>query len=186
MLSRRQARINLKEDIIALGVSVFLAWFLFYSEALTELLAATEAGKILESFVVGIFFTSAFTLAPASLFLVKLSQILSPWSVAIFGALGAMCGDLVLFLFIRDRLAGDIKALFPKSVVRHFLNSFHLGFWKWLAPLLGALIIASPLPDEFGISLLGLSRVKIAILLPVTFLMNFLGILLITAIASAL
>ena len=172
--------------MLAVAVSVFLAWFLFYSDMLTSLLAATEAGKILESFVVGIFFTSVFTIAPAGVFLATLSHTTSPLAVAIFGALGAMCGDLVLFLFIRDRLAGDIKALFPKSVVRHFLNSFHLGFWKWLAPLLGALIIASPLPDEFGISLLGLSRVKIAILLPVTFLMNFLGILLITAIASAL
>lgn len=186
MLSRRQARINIKEDIIALGVSVLLAWFLFYSEALTNLLAATDAGKIFESFVVGVFFTSAFTLAPASIFLAKLSQVISPWLVAFFGALGAMCGDLILFLFIRDRLASDIKALFPKGVVRHVLRSFHFGFWKWLAPLLGALIIASPLPDEFGISLLGLSRVRIAVLLPIAFVMNFLGILLIAVVTSAL
>lgn len=183
MLSRQQARINIREDIIALGVSVLLAWFLFYSEALTNLLAATETGKILESFVVGIFFTSAFTLVPASFFLAQLSQVISPWLVAFFGALGAMCGDLILFLFIRDRLASDIKALFPKGVVRHVLRSFHFGFWKWLAPLLGALIIASPLPDEFGISLLGLSRVRVAVLLPIAFVMNFLGILLIIAVA---
>lgn len=186
MVSQKQARANIKEDMVALSVSVLLAWFLFYSEALTNLLAATETGKILESFVVGIFFTSAFTLAPAAIFLAELSQTISPWAVALFGALGAMCGDLILFLFIRDRLAGDIKALFPKSVVRHFLNSFHLGFWKWLAPLLGALIIASPLPDEFGISLLGLSRVRITVLLPIAFVMNFLGILLVAAVAHVL
>lgn len=175
----------MREDMIALGASVLLAWFLFYSEALTNLLAATDAGKIFESFVVGVFFTSAFTLAPASLFLAKLSQVISPWTVALFGALGAMCGDLILFLFIRDRLASDIRALFPKAMVRHVLRSFHFGFWKWLAPLLGAVIIASPLPDEFGISLLGLSRVRVAVLLPIAFIMNFLGILFITAVARA-
>lgn len=186
MLSRTKARQNIKEDIIAVGVSVLLAWFLISSGAFSGLIASTDAGKIFESFVIGIFFTSAFTLAPAAIFLAELSQAISPWAVALFGALGAMCGDLILFLFIRDRLAGDIKALFPKSVVRHFLNSFHLGFWKWLAPLLGALIIASPLPDEFGISLLGLSRIRVAVLLPVALVMNFLGILLITAVANVL
>ena len=177
MLSRAHARKNLKEDLIAIGVGVVLAWLLMSSGALAGLLAATDAGKVFESFVVGIFFTSAFTLAPAAIFLTELSQNISPWMIALFGALGAMCGDLILFLFIRDRLAEDIKGMFPKSAVRRFLNSFHLGFWKWLSPILGALIIASPLPDEFGVSLLGLSKTRIAVLLPVAFVMNFLGIL---------
>lgn len=181
-----KARKNIKEDIIAVGVSVLLAWFLISSGVLSHFLAPTDTGRIFESFVIGIFFTSAFTLAPAAIFLAGLSQTISPWTVALFGALGAMCGDLILFLFIRDRLANDIKALFPKSIVRHFLNSFHLGFWKWLAPLLGALIIASPLPDEFGLSLLGLSRTRIAVLMPIAFVMNFLGILLVASVAHAL
>ena len=186
MLLRARAKMNLKEDLVAIVASVALAWFLISSGALATLLAATDAGKIFESFVVGIFFTSAFTLAPAGILLAELSQTVSPWVIALFGALGAMCGDLILFLFIRDRLAEDIKALFPKSAVRRFLNSFHLGFWKWLSPMLGALIIASPLPDEFGVSLLGLSRVRIVVLLPVAFVMNFLGILVVAAVAYAL
>ncbi|MDO8620490.1 MAG: hypothetical protein Q7R64_04040 [bacterium] len=186
MLSRAHARKNLKEDLMSVGVSVLIAWFLISSGALSDFLASTDTGMVFESFVVGIFFTSAFTLAPAVIFLAELSQNISPWTVALFGALGAMCGDLILFLFIRDRLADDIKALFPKRAVRHFLNSFHLGFWKWLAPLLGALIIASPLPDEFGLSLLGLSRTRLAVLLPVAFVMNFLGILLVAGVASVL
>mgnify|MGYP001604981296 CR=1 FL=1 len=186
MLSRAKARVNIKEDLVAIGVSVLLAWVLITSGLFAGLLASTDAGKIFESFVVGFFFTSAFTLVPAAVFLAELSQTISPWSVALFGALGAMCGDLVLFLFIRDRLANDIKALFPKAAVRHFLNSFHLGFWKWLAPILGALIIASPLPDEFGVSLLGLSRTRIAVLLPVAFVMNFLGILAVATVANTL
>lgn len=186
MLSRAHAKKNLKEDLVNVGVSVLIAWFLISSGALSDVLASTSAGMVFESFVVGIFFTSAFTLAPSAIFLGELSHHISPWEVALFGALGAMCGDLILFLFIRDRLASDIKALFPKRAVRHFLNSFHLGFWKWLAPLLGALIIASPLPDELGLSLLGLSRTRLAVLLPVAFVMNFLGILLVASVAHVL
>jgi len=180
------ARRNLREDLISLSISVFFAWLLISSGALSLLLASSDTGKIVESFIVGIFFTSAFTIAPAAIFLAGLSETLSPWTVALVGALGAMCGDLILFLFIRDRLAGDIEALFSKKAVRHFLNSFHLGFWKWCAPLLGALIIASPLPDEFGLSLLGFSRTKVALLLPVAFLMNVIGILAVVGVANAL
>lgn len=186
MLTRAEARRNFREDIVAICTGIVLAWVLITSGMFAELLASTDAGKLFESFFVGLFFTSAFTLAPASVFLAELSQTISPWTVATFGALGAMCGDLVLFLFIRDRLADDIKGMFPKIAVRRFLNSFHLGFWKWLAPLLGALIIASPLPDEFGISLLGLSRTRVAIFLPLSFAMNFLGILAVAAVASVL
>lgn len=186
MMSRARAVKNLREDIVSVGVSVLIAWFLISSGAFSSILADTDAGRIFESFVIGIFFTSAFTLAPAAVFLGELSQHVSPWTVALFGALGAMCGDLLLFLFIRDRLADDIKAMFPKRAVRHVLNSFHLGFWKWLAPILGALIIASPLPDEFGLSLLGLSRTRLAVLMPVAFVMNFLGILLVASIAHTL
>ena len=186
VISKAQARKNLKEDAISIGVSILLAWFLISSGYLAKLLLLSDAGQIAQSFIAGIFFTSAFTIAPASVFLAGLSQTAPLYTVAFFGALGAMCGDLILFLFIRDRLAGDLKGFFRGKATRHFLNSFHVGFWKWLAPLIGGLIIASPLPDELGISLLGLSRTRLAVLLPISFVMNFLGVLLVAAVAGAL
>ena len=60
--------------------------------------------------------------------------------------------------------------------MRIFMRSMHFGFMKWLSPIIGALIIASPLPDEFGITLLGLSKLKIMVLLPIALVMNMLGI----------
>jgi hypothetical protein len=41
---------------------------------------------------------------------------------------------------------------------------------------LGALIIASPLPDEFGLALMGISRMRALVLMPISFVMNALGI----------
>ncbi|HEY4478659.1 MAG TPA: hypothetical protein VI775_02350, partial [Candidatus Paceibacterota bacterium] len=52
----------------------------------------------------------------------------------------------------------------------------HFGFLKWLSPLIGAFIIASPLPDELGVALLGMSKIRIAVLIPLSFTMNILGI----------
>jgi hypothetical protein len=127
--------------------------------------------------VSGIFFTSAFTIAPASVALSHLaSTSASIGIVAFWGALGAMCGDLMLFFFIRDRFADDLIASVKPSFAKHVLHSFHLGFLKWLSPLIGAAIIASPLPDELGLTLMGLSKTRVAVLLPVSFVMNMIGI----------
>ena len=80
------ARRNLREDLISLSISVFFAWLLISSGALSLLLASSDTGKIVESFIVGIFFTSAFTIAPAAIFLAGLSETLSPCTVALVGA----------------------------------------------------------------------------------------------------
>jgi len=186
MISRAVARKNLRDDVVNIVIGIFLAWFLISSGALDALFSISSRAYIAAIFIAGLFFTSAFTLAPAAIFLAELAQHAPPLTVALIGALGAMCGDLMLFLFIRDRFTEDVKGVLGRKTVQRILNSFHLGFWKWLAPLLGALIIASPLPDEFGLSLLGLSQVRIGILLPLTFVMNFLGILSVVVAANAL
>jgi hypothetical protein len=141
---------------------------------------------ILASFISGIFFTSAFTLAPASVSIAHIAQT-SPLSGVVFwAALGAVCGDLILFFFIRDRFADDLINSMRPSTVKHFFHSLHFGFLKWLSPLIGALIIASPLPDEFGIALLGMSKIKTIVLIPVSFFMNMLGIYILIAFSHLL
>ena len=51
--------------------------------------------------------------------------------------------------------------------------------------LLGGLIIASPLPDELGISLFGFSKAKTSWFVPLSFTFNFIGIVLIGLVAQA-
>lgn len=186
MIARAQAIKNLKEDAVSVVVSIALAWFLISSGMIAQLLSTSGTGQVTQSFVAGMFFTSAFTIAPASVFLIQLTHDMSIYLIALFGGLGAMCGDLIMFLFIRDRLADDIRGVFRGKSAGRFLNSFHTGFWKWLGPVLGGLIIASPLPDEIGLSLLGLSKIRLRVLLPISFVMNFIGILALAGIASVL
>ncbi len=175
MRSRKKAKRELLKDIIFIMFGVVIAIAMSSSGLLDEFIHLLRT-DILASFVAGIFFTSAFTLAPASVALVHVAQEGSVGTVVFWGALGAMCGDLLLFFFIRDRFADDIIQSIRPSIARHFLKSFHFGFLKWLSPLLGALIIVSPLPDEFGLALLGMSKTKIALLMPLSFVMNILGI----------
>lgn len=159
--------------LILVGTLVALAFA--RSGALDALLAAvgrTEAA----AFLAGVFFTSAFTLAPAAIALARIAMGAPFVDVALWGALGALCGDLIIFFFVRDRFADDLVHSFRPSLMRRIMASFHLGFMKWISPVLGALIIASPFPDELALALMGLSRTRLVILIPVSFAMNWLGI----------
>jgi hypothetical protein len=70
----------------------------------------------------------------------------------------------------------DLLKLRKRKRLRQLLEG--RGF-RWLTFFAGGLVIASPLPDELGISLLGLSRVRIRWFVVVSYAFNFLGILLI-------
>lgn len=174
--SKKKNGYALFHDVLMIAVGIAIAILLVKSGILDLLINAVRDYYVIASFIAGIFFTSIFTIAPASIALVHIAQDAPIPGVVIFGALGAMCGDLILFFFIRDRFAEDLMKTMKKSTVRHILHSFHFGFMKYISPLIGALIIASPLPDEFGITLLGMSKVKTIVLLPISLLMNTFGI----------
>lgn len=177
-LRRKKARNDLMKDFLFIFIGAILALALSYSGIIGGVIKLL-GNTAIASFVSGIFWTSIFTIAPASVAFAHIAEYAPSIAVALWGGLGAMCGDLVLFFFIRDRFANDLIDSIKPKVAKHILNSFHLGFMKWLSPLLGALIIASPLPDELALTLMGLSKVRVAILIPVSFVMNTLGIYLI-------
>lgn len=163
-------------DIVMIIVGIIIAIIIVKTGLLDMVINAVKDYYILASFISGIFFTSAFTIAPSSVALVHIANYAPLPGVVVFGALGAMCGDLILFFFIRDRFSKDLMATIKPKTLHYIFHSFHFGFLKWLSPILGALIIASPFPDELGITLLGMSKVRTAVLLPVSFVMNMLGI----------
>lgn len=163
-------------DIVMITCGVIIAIFLSRTGIFDLIINNFINHYILASFVAGIFFTSIFTIAPASVALVHISEYAPLNGIVFWGALGAVCGDLILFFFIRDRFTEDLKRAIKPSTLIYIAKSFHFGFLKWLSPVIGALIIASPLPDEFGITLLGMSKIRLSFLIPIAFAMNMLGI----------
>lgn len=166
---------ELTKDLLLIIIGFGCAILLSRIGALDAIITFLGDG-IIASFVAGIFFTSAFTLGPASIALNHITSYTPLHTVALWGGLGALCGDLILFFFIRDRFTADLMHAFKPSFVKHVFRSLHFGFLKWLSPIIGALIIASPLPDEFGIMLMGMTKTRLAVLVPVSFVMNVVGI----------
>ncbi len=155
----------------------------------------TEAGKNLihifsklgyfGSFVAGIFFVSTFTVAPASIVIFKFAQIYNPILVAITAGLGGVVGDYLIFRFLKDNIFHEIRPVFMKLGGSYIVRLLGTPYFGWLAPVLGAIIIASPFPDEIGVGLMGISKLKNWQFLIITFLLNSLGILTIVTLAKS-
>lgn len=174
------------EDIAIIVLSIFTAIILVQTQVLANILSSTQEYKLLGSFLAGMFFTSIFTTAPSIVALGEIAQMQSVFLVAFFGALGALIGDLVIFRFIKDRLSDHLMELMKHQIAGTKLKfRHHLTFFRYLTFFIGGIIIASPLPDELGIGLLGLSKMNMKWFIPVAFIGNFIGILLIGIVANS-
>ncbi len=168
-------------------LSVLVAVLLVSSGTLAALLNATNGFVLLGAFVAGLFFTSVFTTAPAIAALGVISQAGGILPTAFLGAAGAVIGDLIIFRFVKDRFADDIMALLAEEgLTRRAKALFRIKTFRWSLAFLGGLIIASPLPDELGVTLLGFSKIKTSFFIPISYVFNFLGVLLIGMVARGL
>lgn len=175
------------EDLWMILFSVIVAILLLKTGVLTNVLNSSEELGIIGSFIAGMFFTSAFTTIPAIVTLGNISSVHSIFLTALFGALGAVIVDFFIYRFARDRLSNHLLDLIAItggiSRIKHIFRQKH---FRWLTFLIGGFIIASPLPDELGLSILGFSKIKNTTFLIFSFIANFIGILLIGLIGRAI
>jgi hypothetical protein len=171
----KRARRDLFKDLVVVFIGLVVSLVLVNLGIIGDVVILIGNTHV-SSFLSGIFFTSIFTIAPASAVFTHLAGEAPIWLIVVWGALGALFGDILLFFFIKDRFADDVMDSLKPSLKKHILSSFHFGFMKWLAPIIGALLIASPLPNEFGVALLGMSRTKMYIFVPISFVLNLLAV----------
>lgn len=177
----------LLQDTVIIILSVIIAVILVKTGILIKILTSTQELELLGSFIAGVFFTSIFTIAPSIVTLGEIARVNSILLTAILGAIGAVVGDLIIFRFIRDRFSEHLMELIKhQDMGKRIKVLFKLKFFRWLTFLVGGLIIASPFPDELGISLLGFSKMRTSWFIPLSFVFNFIGILLVGLIAKAL
>jgi hypothetical protein len=184
-LTRQVAWEHLLGDAALVAASVIFALYWLKTGAIERLINSTGDFELLGSLIAGMFFTSIFTTAPAIVVIGKLGQTEPLLLVALMGALGAMLGDLVIFRFVKDSLVKDIKTLVSLAHPHRLRGILHLKFFRWFIALVGALIIASPLPDELGIAMMGLAKTDGKFFVVASLVMNFVGIILIVLLSRA-
>ena len=176
---------NLVRDLGVIVLSILIAVILGKTGILESILVSTQGARFIGSFIAGIFFVSVFTAAPATVALGEIAQSNSVITVAILGGLGALIGDLIIFLFVKDRVYEQFYYLIKISKSERPFSIFRLKLFRWVIPFVGALIIASPLPDEIGVTMLGLSKMKNSYFVLLSFILNSAGIFIIGLIAKA-
>lgn len=132
----------------------------------------------------GLTYSFGFTAAFSTALIVELAPSVDPAIGAIIGGLGAAFTDIGIFSFIRLPTFGDeIGRLKGSQLFRHMHVALrnaipskkkrHIILW-----ILAGIIIASPLPDEFGVSIVSvISPLQSRRFLFLCLLLNTIGIL---------
>lgn len=180
-------RNHLLKDFGIIALSLTIAIALVWTGVVEVMLTETPRLRLFGAFFGGLFFTSVFTTAPAMVALGEIAQAGSVLTTAALGALGAVIGDLLIFAFVRDQLSEHLmEHLKASEGWTRFMVLIRTRSFRLVSLFIGGLIIASPFPDELGISLMGFSKLKTAWFIPLSYAFNFIGILLIGLAARAI
>ena len=166
-----------------LVLSLILLFYLAKTPAVDAVIRQVGSLGYVGAFITGIFFVSTFTVAPAVIVLFKLAEVLHPVEVALLAGLGAMIGDFIIFRFVKDKVFDELAPLFRKLHTAKTRRLFKTPYFAWSMPVIGAFLIASPFPDEVGVSMLGLSKIRPWQFFLVTFALNALGIFIVVTAA---
>ncbi len=160
-------------------ISIIFVFFLSQMEGFRNFLMDLGALGYFGAFVAGMLFVSTFTVAVGILILSVLALSLSPIELGLIAGFGAVIGDFMIFSVIKNNLSQELSYLYNKvdnrNYVKHLLYS---KYFSWTLPVIGAFIIASPFPDELGVSLMGISKMKDYQFIIVSFILNSIGIFL--------
>lgn len=176
-MDKRTRNILIKTAVFITSIS--LGWFLVKSGYLHSLISSILPYQFIAEFIAGMLYTSFLTSPISVAMLLVLAGEGNPIMIALLGGLGAACGDLLLVRVFRDNYKKEVDGVSRElqlQKIDNFLKKFNLEF---LIPLIGAIIIASPFPDEIGLLMLGISKLEYKQIALVSFILNSAGILLI-------
>lgn len=162
---------------LLLFITFLIAYLLFYGRTNPPFHDFLISIGYIGTFLAGIFFAYGFTAAPATAILLILAKEQNIFLAGFIGGVGALVGDLIIFNFVRYSLDDEIKKLSKEKIILYINHKTPNLFKKYLVPVVAGFIIASPLPDEIGVSLLVASRtISIKIFSIISYILNTVGI----------
>lgn len=167
--------------IAALIITVIASYFLFSNETVAGWISGLGSIGYIGIYLAGLCFSFGFTTA----FGIGYFVAAEPNSIilaAIVGGLGALTGDLLIFKIIKSSFMDEFERLENTKAfsiaVRGFDRLISKRIKVYLLYAIAGLVIASPLPDELGVTMLaGLTAIRTLKLAIISFILNSLGIL---------
>ncbi len=172
---------------ILLFITFMVAYLIFAGRDhpfLNEVL--THLGYV-GTFIAGMMYAYGFTAGPATSILLILSKEQNILVAGIIAGLGALLSDLLIFKLIRHSFYDEIEMLSNEKIILWLTKTLPSIIKKYLLSVCAAIIIASPLPDEIGVSMMASDRrITEDNFMLFSFLLNTLGIFVILWIGTTL
>ena len=171
------------KDLFIISFSIIVAIVLIKTNAIINLINSTKEYEIIASFIAGIFYTSIFTVVPATAAIIEIAQKSNPFLIALVGGFGALLGDYIIFRYIRDNISGYISSIARKIRHESILES---KIFSYSFAIIGAVIVASPLPDEIGLALMGITKMRTLYFVPISYVLNSIGVFVLALIGKVI
>lgn len=159
--------------------SLLLVVFLRRVGVFEEIVSGLGDFGYIGAFFAGMMGVLTFTVSFGVVLLLELAGNLTIWEVGLIAGIGAVFGDFLIFRFVRGGLLKEIEPLYNQFGRKYLNHLLCTKYFSWTLPFVGALIVASPLPDELGVTLMGISRLKTWQFVLISFALNVFGITLI-------
>ncbi|MBI2040079.1 hypothetical protein HYT18_03325 [Candidatus Microgenomates bacterium] len=167
-------------------ISILLAIILLENQTFKDWLLNLGTLEYIGALIAGMLFVSSFTAAISIVVIAIMTENINPMALGLIGGVGAVMGDYLVFKLVRSHLQEELAMLFGREETSHIKTLLRSKYIAWTLPIIGVFIIASPLPDELGVSLLGISKMSEARFILISYLSNSVGILMIASVAKVL
>jgi hypothetical protein len=157
-------------------ISFIIAFILYETGSFHTILASLQEFGYIGAFIAGMFFVSVFTAAPAAIVLVTFAETLPMLPLVLIAGAGSVAGDMIMLSLINKQMSEGIS-FFPKEKgIQKIIKTLRHTKYRFFLTIVGAIVIASPLPDELGLALMGVSNIKPVSAVAITFLLNTFGL----------
>ncbi len=171
--------------------SVVIAYALYRYGAFHWIEGHLDGASYLSLIVAGFLFSFGFTAPFATAYFIEVAHLFPPLVAAPLAALGTALSDMGIFQFTLLSLHDEILRFKTTRLMRRMYHLFHHEsipehMRKVMRWVLACLVIATPLPDEIGMTIVvGFTQLKGWRLSLLCFALNMLGIFVILELARS-
>jgi hypothetical protein len=169
--------------LLFLVLSFVAAYVLFALGFFDAMYRIFDGYGYLSIFIGGLLFSFGFTSAFGVGIFVAAAPHVNPLVASVIGAVGAFWADYLIFSMMRGSLFHDelrrftMTSLFRRAKRAMFPLSLSVRLRHYMMWSFAGIFIASPLPDEFGVMLIGgLSHMKTREFAFISMMLNAIGI----------
>ncbi|MDP3953204.1 MAG: hypothetical protein Q8P99_00035 [bacterium] len=174
-------------NLTLFGFSILVGVSLAYFGVFDELFGSLGALGYVGALVAGILLPITFTAPIATITLFYLGGHYDVGTVTLLGAVGALIGDLGIFIFVKDGTMAEIEGIRSEYRINHrthghyrrhraLVDLFKSKPFHALSLFIGGLLILSPFPDELGIAIFASYKVNIKKFIPLSLTLNTIGV----------